>query len=93
MLSGVAGGGVAAAAGESPAPFLNMFKSEIFPRRRAGVDAPDWSASVPAERGRRPDENEGRPEVENEPVREETFVDASDVPADNAGVLAPEYSD
>ena len=70
LLSGVAGRpGVEAAVEEaSPvADFLNMCRSEILPRRRpeaaaaeaeAGVEG---SASVPADRGLREEEKDGRP--------------------------------
>ena len=69
LLSGVVGA-PAEAATPSPVYFLNMCRREILPRRRPGVDdveadaaaVPDGpSASVPADRGLRDDEKEGRP--------------------------------
>ena len=50
---------------ESPADFLNMDSRDSLPRSRPGVDeaeATEVSASVPADRGRRDDENDGSPE-------------------------------
>ena len=49
----------------SPAAFLNICKSDIFPLSLPaveGVEGSEGSASVPAERGRRADEKDGRPE-------------------------------
>lgn len=65
LLSGVAMPGDDADETDSPAAFLNIDRSESFPRSRPGVDDIDGtelSASVPADRGRRDDENDGRPE-------------------------------
>ena len=65
LLSGVAIPGGDADEGDSPAAFLNIDRSESFPRSRPGVEDVDMteeSASVPADRGRRDDENDGRPE-------------------------------
>lgn len=63
LLSGVAGR-PAVDAGESPADFLNICRREILPLSRPGVDEveAEGSASVPADRGLREDENEGRPD-------------------------------
>ena len=69
-LSGVVGAPGEDAA-ESPADFLNMCRRDILPLNRPGVEDADAdavteeaSASVPADRGLRDDddENEGRPE-------------------------------
>ena len=69
LLSGVVGPpampGDDAEDAESPADFLNMDSRDSLPRSRPGVDeaeATEVSASVPADRGRRDDENDGRPE-------------------------------
>ncbi len=65
LLSGVAIPGDEAEETDSPAAFLNIDRSESFPRSRPGVDDVDIaeeSASVPADRGLRDDENDGRPE-------------------------------
>ena len=63
LLSGVATPGEDADDDtDSPAAFLNIDNSDSFPRSRPGVDDAEVSASVPADRGRREDENDGRPE-------------------------------
>ena len=63
LLSGVATPGEDADDDtDSPAAFLNIDSSDSFPRSRPGVDDAEVSASVPADRGRREDENDGRPE-------------------------------